>query len=304
VFHRGFEEAEMPDGADMALHLSLADTKTLEEIEKLRIEKQKLAEEARKLQGDRHWWVRHVAVAGALCGVLATSMLGYSQFQDSRAKNALDAERAIRADHRQTLELQRQQLETRLKLVEFGLKNGQEFLGGDLDRQRRFVLLVRGLMPDAEAMLLLDTLGRVATQAPIVSLIAQERTSLSTTGTAAGAAAAPGSQPPAEQLRVFSHIWEDNDRRLAVEIVAGLGEQFPSGGVEYVSSWNARPRAAGEVRFYRSAQAPTARALADLLRERTRAATGQEVEFRAVDISGTYPNLPGGRVEVWFPKLD
>jgi hypothetical protein len=103
---------------------------------------------------------------------------------------------------------------------------------------------------------------------------------------------------------VFSHIWEENDRRLAGEIVAGLGEQFPSAGVEYVPSWNAKPRVAGEVRFYRTAQEPTARALADMLRERTRAATGREVEFRALDISGTFPNLPSGRVEVWFPKLD
>ena len=108
---------------------------------------------------------------------------------------------------------------------------------------------------------------------------------------------------PAVRLVVFVHVAGRDDRASAEAIVRSLGPEWPLAGVEYVPGWGAQARTTGEVRYYRPGDAAAAADLARLLVAETRVRTGKEVAFRAIDISRTFPNLPTGRIEVWFPQL-
>ena len=115
---------------------------------------------------------------------------------------------------------------------------------------------------------------------------------------------APVSPPTAiSPLSVYAHIANPADRRVAEEVGRSLGAQFPLVGVEYIAAWGARPRTAGQVRFYRPDQRGAAQRLAERLRSETRAKSGRDFVFEIQDISRTFPNLPNDRIEVWFPQL-
>jgi hypothetical protein len=104
-------------------------------------------------------------------------------------------------------------------------------------------------------------------------------------------------------LSVYAHIANPADRRVAEEIGRSLGAAFPLVGVEYIAAWGARPRTAGQVRFYRPDQRGAAQQLAERLRSETRVKSGRDFVFEIQDISRTFPNLPNDRIEVWFPQL-
>ena len=108
---------------------------------------------------------------------------------------------------------------------------------------------------------------------------------------------------PVVRLVVFVHVARRDDRAGAAAIASSLGPEWPLAGVEYVPAWGAQARTTGEVRYYRPGDAAAAADLARLLVAETRVRTGKEVAFRAIDISRTFPNLPTGRIEVWFPQL-
>lgn len=109
--------------------------------------------------------------------------------------------------------------------------------------------------------------------------------------------------PLANDLTVFAHIGDNADREAVMAIVQRLGDRFPPADVEYVPAWGESQRTRGQVRYYRPSQAEAARDLASRLRAVTRELTGVDVAFDAVDISRTFPNLPDGRIEVWFPRI-
>ena len=105
-------------------------------------------------------------------------------------------------------------------------------------------------------------------------------------------------------LSVYAHVASAGDREIAAAIVRSLGAEFPLEGVEYIATWGVQSRATGQVRFYRSDQGSAAQGLAQRLRSATIDQTGRNVVFETHDISRTFPNLPDGRIEVWFPQLE
>lgn len=109
--------------------------------------------------------------------------------------------------------------------------------------------------------------------------------------------------PHVTSLQVFAHVADKGDSAAAEAIGRNLGPQWPLAGVEYVPAWGSQLRTAGEVRYYRPDDKSAATKLAGALEAATRSRTGSAIPFKAIDISKTFPNLPGGRIEVWFPQL-
>lgn len=120
---------------------------------------------------------------------------------------------------------------------------------------------------------------------------------------------APPSAPAKPRLMTFYHVTRRPDRATAkllaaaVEAAAARPEtpvQFPPAGpAEWVRSADL---AYTQVRYYRYDQAEAAGILANLI-----AAAAREAKVplmaNAVYIGGTFPNLPEGRIEVWFQPL-
>jgi len=104
-------------------------------------------------------------------------------------------------------------------------------------------------------------------------------------------------------FRLYVHVAEKDDITLAGEVARGLDPQWSVAGVEYIPAWGARQRETGEVRYYRPADSAAATALARQLEAAVLARDGRRISFRPVDISRSFPNLPTGRMEVWFPQL-
>jgi hypothetical protein len=99
---------------------------------------------------------------------------------------------------------------------------------------------------------------------------------------------APVSPPTTiSPLSVYAHIANVADRRVAEEIGRSLGAAFPLVGVEYIAAWGARPRTAGQVRFYRPDQRVAAQRLAERLRSETRAKSGRDFVFEVYRMTGS-----------------
>jgi endonuclease G len=105
-----------------------------------------------------------------------------------------------------------------------------------------------------------------------------------------------------QRLTVYAHVGDANDAAIAREAMTTVGAPFSLAGVEVIPAWRGRTRT-GEVRYYRAEHLEEAQALAARLDQATSALAGRRVAFREVDISRAYPNLPDGRIEVWFPRL-
>ncbi|MBK1660326.1 hypothetical protein [Paracraurococcus ruber] len=127
-------------------------------------------------------------------------------------------------------------------------------------------------------------------------------------GPATPGPAIPGPASPAptvaEALTVFYQVTRDRDRDLATALgqaVAQEGAGFPKAGVELIRGIRDLP--ATQVRYYFADQAERARSLAEALRgaaARAQVPLQAQVQF----IGDRFPNLPRGRIEVWFQPLD
>lgn len=280
---------------------------------KLKIEVEKLREEIAKIREDRRWWNRHLAVLGALCGVAATFLVGFSQFQrDSRKRNELDINRANREEGRR-------EVESGLRLAQFVLDRRDDWLTTtDPEAQARFVRIVNELLPPKESSRLLAAVSTVATQAATVSALSTAAASLpaeqaqrvqqslnappSTAPTLVPRppAASRSDAPALPALIVFAHVPDGVDRGAAQRIIAALPPALRAAGVERVGERG--PRETGEVRIYSPDQRAAAERIIAALGPLTERELGRAVPFRIVDISGNYRNLPTDRLEIWFPR--
>ncbi len=286
---------------------------------KLEIEVEKLREEIGKIREDRRWWNRHLAVLGALCGVAATFLVGFSQFQDSSKRNELDIRRADRDERRR-------EVDNGLRLAQFVLDQRDDWLmTADPEAQARFVRIVTALLPPEEASRLLAAVSTVATQAATVSALSTAAASLPaeqaqrvqqsltappstapppaptpTPGPTPAPGPAPAARPDLPALIVFGHAPDAVDRGAAQRIVAALPQALRAATVERVGDRG--PRGTGEVRIYSPEQRTTAERIIEALGPLTERELGRTVPFRIVDISGNYRNLPTDRLEIWFPR--
>lgn len=160
------------------------------------------------------------------------------------------------------------------------------------------------------------TEAKVSSQEPLPVVASITRTS--NTSAPASPAPIPGRIPPVSPvppaeapivvLKTYYHITREADRSYARELAEsvasaaapGSGASFPKAGIELVPL--ARPLQDLQVRYYHPEQETLARQLLDLLladaRRRQLAVTG-----RVVYLGESFPNLPLGRIEVWFPPL-
>lgn len=288
---------------------------------KLEIEVEKLREEIGKIREDRRWWNRHLAVLGALCGVAATFLVGFSQFQDASKRNELDIRRADRDERRR-------EVDNGLRLAQFVLDQRDDWLTTtDPEAQARFVRIVTALLPPEEASRLLAAVSTVATQAATVSALSTAAANLpaeqaqrvqqsltappstarpptvappSPTPTAGPATATRPDAPELPALTVFGHAPDGVDRGAAQRIVSALPRALRAAVVERVGDRG--PRETGEVRIYSPGQRAAAERIVVALGPLTERELGRAVPFRIVDISGSYRNLPTDRLEIWFPR--
>jgi hypothetical protein len=121
------------------------------------------------------------------------------------------------------------------------------------------------------------------------------------------AAPSPSATTPVKpRLTIYYQITQRADLNYATMIAKGIAEatdlkaSFPSAGVELVPA--ARPLGQTEIRYYRADQDAAAQ---DLLEQLLNEAKGKSLNLsaRTVYIGAKYPNLPPGRMEVWFQPL-
>ncbi len=317
------------------------------DLEGVTLQREKLRAEVRKLKVDN-------SLANRLfTTILSVSAVVIAGSQIWMAAQQREADQ-VRADHDETLkqiELHIRQVESGLKLSQFAIDQRTLFLAASADEQVRAVRLVQALLPPEEAGRMLDAMGKVATQAEVLSEVALGKQQLSsyqsplvrstpapsppqvspppappaprspapassapapaqsTAANAPGPAASPAVTPqvvPAPAaiaglpLTLYYHVQRAEDRDLANAVAAALAPQkFPSAGVQIIPQGPTQ----AQVRYYKPAQKEAAQALAELLSQQVSAQTGAAVPFKPVDISATFPNLPGGRMEVWFARV-
>jgi hypothetical protein len=128
-----------------------------------------------------------------------------------------------------------------------------------------------------------------------------------TSPSSAVTAPSPSVTPPVKpKLTIYYQITQRADLNYANMIAKGIADatdlspSFPSAGVELVPA--ARPLGQTEIRYYRPDQDAAAQ---DLLEQLLTEAKGKSLNLsaRTVYIGAKYPNLPPGRMEVWFQPL-
>jgi hypothetical protein len=108
------------------------------------------------------------------------------------------------------------------------------------------------------------------------------------------------------KLTVYYQVTQSADLRYAgmiakdVADATDLSASFPSAGVDLVAA--VRPLGQTEVRYYRLEQEDAALDLRNQLRIEAKAMS-LDLNVQAVYIGAKYPNLPSGRMEVWFQPL-
>jgi hypothetical protein len=303
------------------------------EIEDL--EREKLRAEVRKLKVDNSLANRlfTTILSGAAVAIAVSQIWMASQQRaadNARAsqQRAVDDARAKNDETLKEIDLHIKQVESGLKLSQFAIDQRTLFLAASADEQVRAVRLVQALLPRLEAGLMLDAMGKVATQAEVLSevetgqrqlanaappqsrptvpstvpppQVAQPTTTLSTPATPQPSQPGVSSAPVAISglpLTIYYHVQRAEDRELASAVAGSLTPQhFPSAGIQLIP----QGPSAAQVRYYKPAQKAAAQALAQMLTQQLETLTGKEVAFKSVDISATYPNLPSDRMEVWF----
>jgi hypothetical protein len=228
-------------------------------------------------------------------------------------QRAADSVRAAHDAALKRIELHIRQVESGINLSQFAINQRALFLSANADEQVRAIRLVLALLPNEEARRMLDAYGKLATQAAVLNEVEESRQVLAATppiATPGPSAATPvrrpsppvGSPLPAptdQRLTIYYHVQRSEDRDLANQVAGFVAQdQFPSAGVQLIPEG---PSAA-QVRYYKPGQKGAAETLARRLSAQIHELTGEDVAFKAVDISATFPNLPSDRMEVWFAR--
>jgi hypothetical protein len=297
----------------------------MDEPETATLQREKLVAEIRNLKVDNSLANRLFTTILSLSAVaIAVSQIWMARQQgfDQRAQ-------AIQDEELKKIELHIRQVESGLKLSQFAIDERSLFLSPSVDEQVRAVRLVQAMLPPEEARSMLEAIGKIATQAEVLSVVETGKQQLSEeagtrapsqatpTALAAPPPAASASQQPAVppaaashlpgafagNLTVYFHVQRQDDRDLANAVAGSLPAQFPSAGVQLIP----RGPLSAQVRYYKPDQTTQAKELAKQLAEQVKSLTGADVTFQPFDIGKTFPNLPSDRVEVWFapsmPKL-
>jgi hypothetical protein len=110
-------------------------------------------------------------------------------------------------------------------------------------------------------------------------------------------------------LVVYYQIVQAGDRQTASRIGFEMPADFPSAGIQLVSSGNAAKQTP-QVRYYYPDQQSAAEWLACMLTEAYTKIVGDkprvgtsETPFKAISLVGRYKDLPPHRTEVWFPAI-
>lgn len=290
----------------------------MSDSDKATLEREKLVAEIHKLRADNSIANRLFSTVLSLSAVV----IALSQIWMARQQGFEQKVQADRDEELKKIELHIRQVESGLKLSQFAIDERSLFLASSADEQVRAVRLVQAMLPPEEARRMLEAIGKLATQAEVLSVVESGKQQLSgapaveqpspTVPTASpglspnpslpqqSAASPPQSSPsPAtsvESLTVYYHVQRPEDRELANAVAGSLPPQFPSAGVQLIPKG---PRTA-QVRYYKPNQKTQAQALAQQLTDRVKSLTDTDITFQPSDISKAYPNLPSDRVEVWF----
>jgi hypothetical protein len=114
--------------------------------------------------------------------------------------------------------------------------------------------------------------------------------------------------PDALRLATYYQITSAADRPLADQVAHDVGlpgsatpaaASYPSAGVQLVRT---APLPVTQVRYYQADQDEAAAALGERIVAAGRA-RGLQLSVRTLYIGDRFPNLPSGRIEVWFQPL-
>ena len=287
-------------------HQPSAASDPLQTVEAL--QREKLEAEVRKLKVDNSLANRLFTTILSISAVLIAGSQMWMAYQQRSADRA----RADRDESLKQIELHLRQVESGINLSQFAINQRALFLSADADEQIRAVRLVRALLPNDEALRMLDAYGKLATQAQVLSEVELGKQILAAAPVIATPAppATPPTPPvtstsptpadataPGQRLTIYYHVQRSEDRDLANQVASTVAPgEFPSAGVQLIP----RGPASAEVRYYKTSQAGAAEMLALRLTAQVLALTGKEVAFKARDISRMFPNLPSDRMEVWF----
>ena len=290
----------------MSEHQPSAASDPLQTVEAL--QREKLEAEVRKLKVDNSLANRLFTTILSISAVLIAGSQMWMAYQQRSADRA----RADRDESLKQIELHLRQVESGISLSQFAINQRALFLSADADEQVRAVRLVRALLPNDEALRMLDAYGKLATQAQVLSEVELGKQILATApvvATPAPPATPPptpvtgpsptpvGETAPGQRLTIYYHVQRSEDRDLANQVAGTVApDGFPSAGVQLIP----QGPSSAEVRYYKTGQAAAAETLARMLTAQVLALTGKEVVFKPRDISRTFPNLPSDRMEVWF----
>jgi hypothetical protein len=290
----------------MSEHQPSAASDPLQTVEAL--QREKLEAEVRKLKVDNSLANRLFTTILSVSAVLIAGSQMWMAYQQRSADRA----RADRDESLKQIELHLRQVESGINLSQFAINQRALFLSADADEQIRAVRLVRALLPNDEALRMLDAYGKLATQAQVLSEVELGKQSLAAAPVAVtpappatppptpvtGPSPTPvGETAPGQRLTIYYHVQRSEDRDLANQVAGTVApDGFPSAGVQLIP----QGPSSAEVRYYKTGQAAAAEMLARSLTAQVLALTGKEVVFKPRDISRSFPNLPSDRMEVWF----
>jgi hypothetical protein len=278
------------------------------------LQQEKLEAEVRKLKVDNSLLNRLLTTILPISAVLIAG----SQMRMAYLQQEADGVRALHDAELKAIELHIRQVESGVNLSQFAINQRALFLSSDVDEQVRAIRLVRALLPTDEARRMLDAYGKLATRAEVLSEVEQGKQDLAAASAVVSPvspATTPAARPPSpvtkspteaasdiaagQRLTIYYHVQRVEDRDLANQVAGVVAQgQFPPAGVQLVP----QGPSSAQVRYYKPGQKGAAEILARRLTEQLLALTGKDVAFEARDISGSFPNLPSDRMEVWFAR--
>ena len=129
------------------------------------LQREKLEAEVRKLKVDNSLANRLFTTILSISAVLIAGSQMWMAYQQRSADRA----RADRDESLKQIELHLRQVESGISLSQFAINQRALFLSADADEQIRAVRLVRALLPNDEALRMLEAYGKLATQAQVLS---------------------------------------------------------------------------------------------------------------------------------------